>query len=337
MKNTITRNSSIDAAKAIGIFLVCLGHICTAKSSDNIVNFLNCFCYAFHIPLFFYISGILFKNELPDFKTFIKKKSKALLAPYFIYGILSVIIYMVINKSFSLKTFFNNVLLLFYESGIINFNIALWFLPCLFISSIAVYFIIKYVKNINVFWALSLIACILLDYFASIPLLPFNIHSLPYSIFFMITGYCSKDYLNKLQKLKSPYKIIISSLLYIITFSIAYFNSRCSLNTNTYNNIWLYFIGAISGITATLVLADLLSACKPICRIGKNSLGIMVIHSPLLLLASKIPAKLSSVFGINEISLNSSVLIAVPASIILMLTSYLLYFTAKKLITRIKP
>lgn len=80
MKNTITRNNSIDAAKAIGIFLVCLGHICTAKSSDNIVNFLNCFCYAFHIPLFFYISGILFKNELPDFKTFIKKKSKALLA-----------------------------------------------------------------------------------------------------------------------------------------------------------------------------------------------------------------------------------------------------------------
>lgn len=153
----------------------------------------------------------------------------------------------------------------------------------------------------------------------------------------MITGYCSKDYLNKLPKLKSPYKIIISSLLYIITFSIAYFNSRCSLNTNTYNNIWLYFIGAISGITATLVLADLLSASKPICRIGKNSLGIMVIHSPLLLMASKIPAKLSPVFGISEISLNSSVLIAVPASIILMLTSYLLYFTAKKLITRIKP
>lgn len=336
MNNNTIRNHNIDAAKAIGIFLVCLGHICTTKSPNSIVNFINCFCYTFHIPLFFFISGMLFKKEQAKFSDFIKRKFKALIIPYFLYGIISVIIYMVTNKAFSVKAFFENILILFYESGIIKFNIALWFLPCLFLSCIIMFFIIKYIKNVNITCAVLLIICILLDYFIKIPLLPFNIHSLPYSVFFMLLGYCSKELLNIIPKLKPIYNILLSALFYIITLIVTYFNQRSSLNTNTYNNIWLYFIGAISGIFATLILSDLLSKFKPICKLGENSLGIMVIHSPLLMIILKIISKLSNILKINDFSLNSNAFIAVSASIILTLISYLIYSLTKKFAARTK-
>ena len=43
----------IDALRGIGIFLVVLGH--TFWKGHNVI-------YAFHMPLFFFISGILFKT-----------------------------------------------------------------------------------------------------------------------------------------------------------------------------------------------------------------------------------------------------------------------------------
>ena len=45
----------VDWTKIIGIFLVTLGH-------GNLVSVeLNTFIYSFHMPLFFILSGILFK------------------------------------------------------------------------------------------------------------------------------------------------------------------------------------------------------------------------------------------------------------------------------------
>lgn len=58
------RNQAIDIAKGVGIFLVVYGH--TIKGTE-----FRTFLYAFHMPLFFVISGLFFRPVIyPDWPTF---------------------------------------------------------------------------------------------------------------------------------------------------------------------------------------------------------------------------------------------------------------------------
>ena len=75
------RNSIIDIAKGIGIALVILGHITDNSDCKQLI-------YMFHMPLFFFISGISFKYSYTkdsSFKKFFRKKIKSIMIPYFIF------------------------------------------------------------------------------------------------------------------------------------------------------------------------------------------------------------------------------------------------------------
>ena len=66
------RKRWIDVLKGIGATLVLFGHLIYSES------FLKIFIYSFHMPLFFFIGGYLFKYEV-NLKRFILKKSRRLL------------------------------------------------------------------------------------------------------------------------------------------------------------------------------------------------------------------------------------------------------------------
>lgn len=70
----------IDILKAIGIILMVMGHI-------SFGTHFYIFIHAFHMPLFFFISGYLYKRK--DFKSFFVGKLKSLLLPYYIFGMLA--------------------------------------------------------------------------------------------------------------------------------------------------------------------------------------------------------------------------------------------------------
>ena len=70
------RLAFLDNAKMIGILLMIIGHCCTIRNAQYLYNFI----YLFHMPLFFVISGYLFKPR--EIKTAIKKYAKAYLIPY---------------------------------------------------------------------------------------------------------------------------------------------------------------------------------------------------------------------------------------------------------------
>ncbi|MDR1895700.1 MAG: acyltransferase family protein [Prevotellaceae bacterium] len=71
----------IDIAKGLGIFLVVVGHVI---SSGNI---LHHWIYSFHMPLFFFLSGICLNNDR-IYTGFLYKRLKSLLLPYLYFGIL---------------------------------------------------------------------------------------------------------------------------------------------------------------------------------------------------------------------------------------------------------
>ena len=70
----------VDIAKGIGILLVLIGHV-----SQN--SYISSFIYSFHIPLFFIISGYLYKNK----KNYIRNKTTTILIPYLFFSIISFI------------------------------------------------------------------------------------------------------------------------------------------------------------------------------------------------------------------------------------------------------
>ena len=75
-------NPVFDFIKGIGIFLVVLGH--TLCPSHFLIN-------VFHMPLFFFISGMTF-HDPDDIRNFILKKINRIMVPYVFFTILSVLI-----------------------------------------------------------------------------------------------------------------------------------------------------------------------------------------------------------------------------------------------------
>ena len=86
---TKQRLEYIDIIKGIGIFLVVLGHVTT---NQNVYHFN----YAFHMPLFFIISG-MFLHDKPQF---IRKQAKSLLLPYFSFGLLTYLYWWLVESRF---------------------------------------------------------------------------------------------------------------------------------------------------------------------------------------------------------------------------------------------
>ena len=91
MQSSITgnafRDEIWDVMKGIGIFLMVLGH-------SGSPSFLRVFVYAFHMPLFFMISGLLIKQVYFDNKiSFLKKRVKSLYLPCVKWSIIFILLH----------------------------------------------------------------------------------------------------------------------------------------------------------------------------------------------------------------------------------------------------
>lgn len=123
----------IDIAKALGIILVIIGH--TVSSNTLCKEIL----YAFHMPLFFLLSGILIKDtesyNAMSWRKFLKKRFSQLMIPYVLFGL--------VYSSFSFKNLafvlWGTRETLIYAGSLTS----LWFLPVLFVANIIVGFVLR--------------------------------------------------------------------------------------------------------------------------------------------------------------------------------------------------
>jgi polysaccharide biosynthesis protein PslL len=76
----LNRNLTVDVAKGIGIILVVLGHNWIVLHEKNDLFRV---IFSFHVPLFFFISGLFLKDR-EGIKDFLISKSDSLLKPYFV-------------------------------------------------------------------------------------------------------------------------------------------------------------------------------------------------------------------------------------------------------------
>jgi fucose 4-O-acetylase-like acetyltransferase len=89
----------LDHAKGLGIFLVVLGHtlrglINSAMLEPSMaIQFVDKWIYAFHMPLFFFISGLFIERSVSKpLNTFVLGKLQTIVYPYFLWSIFQEII-----------------------------------------------------------------------------------------------------------------------------------------------------------------------------------------------------------------------------------------------------
>lgn len=263
MNNTgfSVRDMSIDLAKGIGILLVVLFH-----TSFQYTSHCREFVYGFHMPLFFYLSGIVYNPNHYSFSSLLKKKGKTLLLPTIYFTIITFIIYY-----FAVDYDFKNIPMVPPE--------ALWFLPVLFFAHIIGHFF-SVVQNRG--GKLFLISMLLLlsFYTLRIPYQPFSILSVPAASFFLCIGNL-KYMLYKRIGIKTAIAI-----LFVYCVLIKLLKVEVEMYDNTFFPAFWAFLMSVIGIVFVMSLCFNVAKSrlcespvnKSVIWFGRNSLAIVCVH-----------------------------------------------------------
>ena len=134
----------LDAMKGMGILLVVLGHV-------SLIEPLNTVIYAFHMPLFFFISGFLFFSSRKEH--FAVRRVKSLLTPYFVFSLLTFCYWAFLERRLRGQTgipVFAPLLNIFIGQGGNEgyaFNVVMWFIPCMLMTQLMFYLGERFIKN----------------------------------------------------------------------------------------------------------------------------------------------------------------------------------------------
>lgn len=259
------RNIEIDILKGFAIFLMVVQHI-------RFDRFTNHYIVAFIMPLFFIVSGYLY-NDSYKFGERIRRKFKTLMAPYFVWGFIFTAFWTLLYRDNSDEIINAWRVYLFYPTNKVKYGVALWFLPCMFVTD-TLYTLIRRInpvwfnklfpKNISLHkfpqfsgeyiqnsraWMLHTLIIIFISVIGclysankTLPMLPFAVEPAMTAILFMHFGYLIKQLTteneNKLLNLPVPFLIG----LFFISGILAFVNSTIDMRTSRYWFPPLYFI-----------------------------------------------------------------------------------------------
>ena len=279
----MTRKISIDIAKGIGISLVVLGHL-NDYFSANIPGAYK-FIYLFHVPLFFFLSGLFFK-EKERFGDCLKKKFFRLYIPYLLANIFFFAVEMI--RARLMGSAYDGTISwgdLFYAAFglwpvLSMLSRPTWFILILFRVFI-IYKLLQLAFKGNKIFLLSV--CVLAGVFGSLfPIEKFMIgQTLAALPFFSLGHVCTAEFIDNQKVFSTKNSVIIG----IVSAAAVYFISlyqMTNIAVNVYGNVPLYFTGAILGIMMVISVSKLLenwaAAAKSLSFIGKYTLPILIWH-----------------------------------------------------------
>ena len=258
------RKKEIDFAKGLGILSVMLGHSITLM-----VNPLNTLILSFHMPLFFFLSGMTIKSEYA-FRIFTWKKINSLGSAIIVSELLYVIAGLLVDvfwlKRISLSTFA-------YLKGFDN-----WFLISLLAASIVAFIVIKQKKGIlsTIFMVLFLLLWSWCNCGAAF--LKKYIEQGLLATAFILMGYILGTKVLNYIKRNIEYSAEMVILLIVTLCVFAQLNGPCAVAANIYgNNKWAFVVSSVLGILMVLVLSTV-GESKFMVWCGKNTLTIFITH-----------------------------------------------------------
>ena len=284
------RNIVIDIMKAIGIFLVVLGHTVPYDSA------IRRYIYIFHLPLFFVVSGYLY-NSVSSKKPweYIGKKLYSFFKLFVFYGIFLLLFHNVFFKlgilensfSYTIKDFIVRLLNTFLFQSNESFSGPLWFVPVLFVSLVIYNFITHFIYREEIWkseiyrsWAV--VFCALLGIYLTSR--GINI-GLGYQISFLVIPFIHFGQIYKLY-LKDRLKPDIVIALFIVLNSIGFFLNVDGDVDIAYGRIWnpiLFYILVPCMIYSVYTFSYYISIylkriSNALAHVGENSFHIMALH-----------------------------------------------------------
>lgn len=286
-----SRFKHIDIAKGISITLVAVFHSKFATFFPDVNHSMA----LFRMPLFFFLSGIFF-SWLVEPRSFLLKKSEALLKPYFAVLFLHLALC-------ALKGDDNLGLQLagiFYGNGQTIVWGALWFLTHLFtvycfcylcfrfakfsnltplkLGTVAFVFMLTGSVFINVFWGVKIN---INTQSLSLPGLPFSLDIVLITSAYFILGVALKEKVTGFR----PCVVALLSSLILFLYVSQYTNAHIDFNKRIYDNPLYSTLGALGGIYIVITIAYFMSKVNwfsylPIL-LGKSSIYILIFHIPI--------------------------------------------------------
>ena len=284
----------IDLSKGFGIILVVYGHVARGLNSaglgfelfrqiDNVI-------YAFHMPLFFLLSGYFFlKSSEVGALSYFKSKVSTILFPYLIWSLIQIVIMFFASNYTNGTISLNDVLTFFLPRG------QFWFLLALF-----------FISTVNI---------ILFSKFGSVGLIVSSVISLLYiligteilvkdlkifddtlgNLLFFNVGillYKEKSLLEHL--VKRRFSFLVNTILFLSLESVLFIKG---IDFSFFN-----LVLAISGSLFVLQISNLnMFRSNHLKEIGRQSLTIYILH---ILVGSGSRIILMKIFKIDNVFIN---------------------------------
>ena len=265
----------VDTAKGWGMLAIIVSHVMTGHPVSR-------WLYTFHVPLFFFLSGFLFRADRP-WRTFLNSKFKKLLLPYFALAL--PIIPAEAALAGSMEGFWERVGELALGVLVQRRLWPIWFLACLFLLEILAYWLLRAVKK-PAFLALTAAAmgaAGALYAGAGLPVLPWNLDACFGVMPFFMGGYLLKnspkavDWLQNGKTRPVALGLLVAGNLAVALTVVKGLAPGMDVFKNQYGfPLWSY-LGAFCGIGAVILASQWVTA-RPIRYLGRNSLPYFVWH-----------------------------------------------------------
>ena len=289
------RITYLDMARGMGMILVVMGHV------EYMNMTLLQYIYAFHMPLFFLISGILIwekREEEKNFIVLVKNKLRSIMLPYAVFSVLSLLIE---SARLLIKDLdeWNLIGRQIFQTLCLQGVSTLWFLPALFMSELLFIGIRKQLGHGGTVGATGII--MLLSAMLSIWEknwysqhmeslacgLVHDVLSMLLRNLFCAGFVCMGYYVGKvlLPGLTRVWQEAVGGFLFaVLAVAVISQNGIVELRYMSFSNLLLYLLGAIAGTMVVLCICRLLERLPwkifkaPLIYFGRNSLIIMVTH-----------------------------------------------------------
>ncbi len=335
------RKTYIDTARGIGIILLVLGHIVTGNT------YLFNWIYSFHMPLFFFLSGMVANEKrLNNFPDYVKRKTKSRIIPYFVIVALGFIICM-ITPSYRADViadgWYSQIThILWYCRPVYLYIGQVWFLIALFWSEIYFYGWYKLVgkRHIVLQIAVALIFVVLSRHIWKLdPYIPF-IQKIPFLIdvacmgtFCYILGFLTERY-HLLERINKWVKLLLIPIAFAINIYLGtYLNGYVNMVDLIFVNAFRYIPAMIAGVAGVLLLSTFLKKVSLLEWMGKYSLPLFASHTFIIYLVREIVYGITGTYYNMMVDVPNKLAILMTLAVLLLLIPVgLLYsFIQKKL------
>ena len=277
----------LDAAKAIGIYLVILGHLV-------IFNYkVFRFIFAFHMPFFFLAAGYVWKEQ-ESFSCYFKKCCNHYLLPYLIAMILGLFQCVFLPlPGHTMETLLNrDVLQESFYDGLPGYSFfgSSWFLIAMFLAQLLFYGLVKFREKskkyitVLVWITFTLFALFSNSIFEKIPVfgrLPFKLDSAFMATVFIGIGVLFRKsgiFEKKKWYLSVGFMVVGGLFTWLFGCKLNYY---VNLSECIYGREYHYLFAAVAGSIMLFGIGQILRNSKFIRFIGQNTLFIFLAHEAI--------------------------------------------------------